>query len=93
MLFRSGLDVMADLAALFAGYKFDRTLNPYIFGGIGANYAFNNDEANAVKDLFPSQSGENYLCRIKIGRLDFVNCYLGMSIRMKNFNVRKQNNL
>ena len=56
-----GLDVMADLAALFAGYKFDRTLNPYIFGGIGANYAFNNDEANAVKDLFPSQSGENYL--------------------------------
>lgn len=49
-----GLDLMADLAALFAGYKFDRTLNPYIFGGVGANYAFNNDEANAVKAQFPA---------------------------------------
>ncbi|MGN0201346.1 MAG: OmpA family protein [Candidatus Cryptobacteroides sp.] len=56
-----GLDVMADLASLFAGYKFDRTLNPYIFGGIGANYAFNNDEANALKDYFPSKSADNYL--------------------------------
>jgi len=39
------VDLMADLAALFGGYKFDRTINPYIFGGVGANYAFNNDEA------------------------------------------------
>ncbi len=42
------VDVMADLAAIFAGYKYDRTLNPYIFGGVGANYAFDNDEAAAL---------------------------------------------
>jgi len=54
-----GLDLMADLAAAFAGYKSDRTLNPYIFGGIGANYAFNNDEAQALKEFFPSK--DNYL--------------------------------
>ena len=52
------IDLMADLAALFGGYKFDRTINPYIFGGVGANYAFNNDEANALSKSFPAT---NYL--------------------------------
>ena len=52
------LDLMADLASLFGGYKFDRTINPYIFGGVGVNYAFNNDEANALKANFPTN---NYL--------------------------------
>ena len=52
------LDLMADLASLFGGYKFDRTINPYIFGGVGVNYAFNNDEANALKANFPAN---NYL--------------------------------
>ena len=47
------VDLMADLASIFAGYKYDRTINPYIFGGAGANYAFNNDEANDVKSKFP----------------------------------------
>ena len=47
------VDLTADLAALFGGYKYDRTLNPYIFAGLGANYAFNNDEANKVADQFP----------------------------------------
>lgn len=42
-------DLMVDVASIFAGYKFDRTLNPYIFGGVGVNYAFNNDEANDAK--------------------------------------------
>ena len=45
-------DLMIDVASIFAGYKFDRTLNPYIFGGVGVNYAFNNDDAVAVKDKF-----------------------------------------
>ena len=52
------VDLMADLASLFAGYKFDRTINPYIFGGVGANYAFNNDEANGLAKSFPAT---NYL--------------------------------
>ncbi len=52
------VDLMADLAALFGGYKSTRTINPYIFGGVGANYAFNNDEANALAKSFPTT---NYL--------------------------------
>ena len=52
------IDLMADLAALFGGYKADRTINPYIFGGVGANYAFGNDEANALSKSFPTT---NYL--------------------------------
>ena len=47
-------DLMIDVASIFAGYKFDRTLNPYIFGGVGVNYAFNNDDAVKVKDQFRS---------------------------------------
>ena len=47
------VDLMADIASIFAGYKFDRTLNPYLFGGVGVNYAFNNDEANDVANRFP----------------------------------------
>lgn len=50
-----GLDLMVDLASIFGGYKFDRTLNPYIFGGAGLNYAFGNDEANGLKSRFPSE--------------------------------------
>jgi len=46
-------DLMFDLANLFGGYKYDRTLNPYIFGGLGVNYAFNNDEAVALASQFP----------------------------------------
>ncbi len=48
-----GLDLMVDVASIFGGYKFDRTLNPYIFGGVGLNYGFGNDEANDLKSRFP----------------------------------------
>ena len=51
-MLKRAVDLMADIASIFAGYKYDRTLNPYIFGGVGVNYAFNNDEAVAVKDKF-----------------------------------------
>ncbi len=54
-----GLDLMADVASIFAGYKSDRTLNPYIFGGLGLNYGFGNDEANDLKSRFPNNA--NYL--------------------------------
>ena len=53
------VDLMADIATIFAGYKYDRTLNPYLFGGLGVNYAFNNDEANDVANRFPKK--DNYL--------------------------------
>ncbi len=53
------VDLTADLAAIFAGYKYDRTLSPYLFGGVGVNYAFNNDEANEIANRFPT--ADNYL--------------------------------
>ena len=74
------IDIMADLAALFAGYKFDRTLNPYIFAGVGANYAFNNDEAAAVKNYFPKTNyfwDDNYLSPA-------VRAGLGVNIRLSD---------
>ena len=57
-------DLMVDVASIFAGYKFDRTLNPYIFGGVGVNYAFNKyaqvmlhyTYSNLDKDALPGDS-------------------------------------
>lgn len=74
-----GLDLMADLAAIFAGYKYDRTLNPYLFGGIGVNYAFKNDEANDLKAAFPKTDcylwdGHNLSPALRAG--------LGVNIRL-----------
>ncbi len=78
-----GLDLMADLAAIFAGYKADRTLNPYLFAGIGANYAFANDEAvdKAANTFYKNQM--TYLWEDKYispaGRAG-----LGMNIRLSD---------
>ena len=39
---------MADLSTLFCGFNPKRVFNGYIFGGVGLNHAFDNDEANAL---------------------------------------------
>ena len=54
---QAALDATFDIASLFAGYK-ERVVNPYILLGAGANYRFNNDEANALSKSFPAT---NYL--------------------------------
>ena len=54
---QAALDATFDLASLFAGYK-ERVINPYIFIGAGANYRFNNKEANAIASHFYK---DNYL--------------------------------
>ncbi|MBP5597245.1 MAG: hypothetical protein J6Y02_17820, partial [Pseudobutyrivibrio sp.] len=54
---QAALDATFDLANLFAGYK-ERLVNPYVFIGAGANYRFNNDEANAIASHFYK---DNYL--------------------------------
>ncbi|MDD7455478.1 MAG: OmpA family protein [Bacteroidales bacterium] len=83
----TGLDLYADLASLFAGYKYDRLLNPYIFAGGGVNYAFNNDEANDHASQFPKV--DNYLWdghRV----LGAARTGLGLNIRLSDvvaFNV------
>ena len=54
---QAALDATFDIANLFAGYK-ERVVNPYVFIGAGANYRFNNDEANAIASHFYK---DNYL--------------------------------
>ena len=39
---------MADLSALFCGFNPKRVFNGYLFGGVGLNRGFDNDEANAL---------------------------------------------
>ena len=45
---QGNLDLMADLSTLFCGFNPKRVFNGYIFGGVGLNHAFDNDEANAL---------------------------------------------
>ena len=45
---QGNLDLMADLSTLFCGFNPKRVFNAYIFGGVGLNHAFDNDEANAL---------------------------------------------
>ena len=39
---------MADLSTLFCGFHPKRVFNGYLFGGVGLNRGFDNDEANAL---------------------------------------------
>lgn len=45
---QGNVDVVADLSTLFCGFNPKRIFNGYIFGGVGLNHAFDNDEANAI---------------------------------------------
>ena len=45
---QGNLDLMADLSTLFCGFNPKRVFNGYIFGGVGLNHAFDNNEANAL---------------------------------------------
>ncbi len=39
-------DLMVDLSTLFCKFNPNRIFNAYLFGGVGFNHAFSNDEAN-----------------------------------------------
>lgn len=47
-------DYVLDLASLIGGFRHDRVCSPYIFAGIGGAYGFNNTEAAALKEAYPS---------------------------------------
>lgn len=47
---QGALDFGADLGTLFCGYNHKRFFNPYLFVGVGMNYAFGNDDAIALKN-------------------------------------------
>ncbi len=44
-------DYVLDLANLFGGFRHDRVVNPYLFAGVGAMYAFNNSQAAPYKEM------------------------------------------
>ena len=50
---QGALDLVLDLGNLFAGYKHNRVVSPYIFLGGGAAFGFNNG-ANSVKSVAPA---------------------------------------
>ena len=41
-------DLMIDLSTLFCKFNPDRVFNAYLFGGVGFDHAFGNDDANAL---------------------------------------------
>ncbi len=41
-------DLMVDLSTLFCKLNPNRVFNAYLFGGVGFNHAFNNDDANSL---------------------------------------------
>ena len=45
---QGNLDLVLDLASLFGGFKPERVVNPYLFGGGAYAYGFENDAANAL---------------------------------------------
>ncbi len=47
---QGNVEAMLDLANLFGRFNPVRTVNPYLFAGVGVSGAFNNDEANAICD-------------------------------------------
>lgn len=53
---QGSVDVMVDLCNIFADYRMSRTLNPYLFAGVGVNGAFNNTEAQALAARFPADN-------------------------------------
>lgn len=73
------VDAVFDICNMFK-YKYNRTLNPYLFAGIGFNTRFNNKEAQAIKDDFPEK---NWLWDSPV--LSFTGRFgLGMDIRLSN---------
>lgn len=47
---QGNVEAMLDLANLFGRFNPRRTVNPYLFAGVGLNGAFDNGEANALND-------------------------------------------
>lgn len=73
------VDAVFDLCNIFAPYKYNRTLNPYLLLGVGGNYAFNNDDATAIKEqLDPDYYWEKSLVSL-VGRGG-----AGLSIRLSD---------
>jgi outer membrane protein OmpA-like peptidoglycan-associated protein len=52
-----GADLTINLTNIFCSYKPDRLINVGILGGIGANIAFNNDQANEINSTLASKAG------------------------------------
>ena len=88
---QGNVDVTVDICNIFADYRMGRTLNPYLFAGLGVNGGFNNDEAQALSSRFPAENllwdGSNILPAGRFG--------IGVGIRLVDavhFNIELDGN-
>ncbi len=77
---QANLDAMLDLANLFGRFNPMRTVNPYVFAGVGLNGAFKNGEANELNnqgyDMGNIWSGHKIFFAGRLG--------LGVNFRLSN---------
>lgn len=102
---QGNVEATLDLANLFGRFNPVRTVNPYLFAGVGVNGAFDNDEANALNDkgytLGNIWSGSKAFVAGRLGvGVDFrlSNCVLlGVEVNTNmlsdKFNSKKAGNL
>ena len=90
---QGSFDVMVDFCNM-AYYKVKRAVNPYMFVGVGAAYAFNNDQANsAMGDMKPETRKNLWQDHMvtPVGRFG-----LGMDVRIVDavaFNIEVNGNM
>ncbi len=61
-------DYVLDMAGLFGGFKHDRVVSPYLFAGVGAMYAFDNEEAAPYKsELEYYWEGSKFFVPVRTG--------------------------
>lgn len=97
---QGNLDLVINLANWFGGYKYDRTVSPYLFAGAGFNYAFNNDEATALYNSgvtmgnYWADNSTSFVGRLGLG-VDFrvsekvaINLEANSNVLSDNFNSK-----
>lgn len=57
------VDAHLNLTNLLLGYKYDRLFNLGVFGGLGANIAFSNDDANTIQKQIMNYNNSNVVQR------------------------------
>lgn len=72
---QANVDATFDLCNLFGRFNAKRTVNPYVFAGLGVNYAFNNDDAEAI--------GKDNLTNLWTGSKVFVAGRAGLGINFR----------
>lgn len=97
-------DLMLDLSSLFAKFNPSRVFNAYLFGGVGFNHAFDNDEANgldtnAYQMEYLWQDSKNFIagrfglgCDLRLNDRLAINIEGNANVLSDKFNSKKADN-